>query len=169
MGRTLSLLARLPRLEDDGVTHRRDCECVRCDAGFRPTEREREAARRRIGEKRAREQAARDLERRKERERMNQVMVEVYVDEQVKAANDQLRSLREACARAAADERLAQLWQLRRAGYTLRDAIDEIERRSAGQQNGPQNDLHEQREKKEVGPAGFEPAAYGLKVRSSAS
>ena len=58
MGRTLSLLARLPRLEEDGVTHRRDCECVRCDAGYRPTEHERADARRRIGEQKAREQAA---------------------------------------------------------------------------------------------------------------
>jgi len=68
MGRTLSLLARLPRLETDGVTHRRDCECVRCDAGFRPTERERVEARRRISDKRAREQAARDVARREERD-----------------------------------------------------------------------------------------------------
>ncbi len=37
MGRNLSLLAHLPRFEADGVTHRRDCECVRCDAGYRPT------------------------------------------------------------------------------------------------------------------------------------
>jgi hypothetical protein len=157
MGRTLSLLARLPRLEEDGVTHRRDCECVRCDAGFRPTERERAAARRRVGEQRAREQAARDMARREERERMKQAVVDVFVDGQIKAANDQVRALREARERAAADENLARLWELRRAGFSLRDALDEVER-AAGE--AP---------RKEVGPAGFEPAAYGLKVRSSAS
>jgi len=68
MGHTLSLLARLPRLEDDGLLHRRDCECVRCDAGYRPTEQERMEARRRFGAQKAREQAARTEERRKERE-----------------------------------------------------------------------------------------------------
>jgi hypothetical protein len=131
MGRTLSLLARLPRLEEDGLTHRRDCECVRCDAGFRPTERERQVARQRIGEKRAREQAARDIARRMERERMNQALVEVFVDDQVKAANDQVQSLRAARARSATDERLEQLWELRRAGFSLGEAIAEIERRQA--------------------------------------
>ena len=132
MGRTLSLLARLPRFEDDGVTHRRDCECVRCDAGYRPTEQERTEARRRHGEQKAREQAAREIIRRKERERMKLAVVDVYVDEQVRAANEQVRALREARDRAAADERLAQLWELRRAGLSLRDAIDEVERRASG-------------------------------------
>jgi hypothetical protein len=130
MGRTLSLLARLPRFEDDGVTHRRDCECVRCDAGFRPTEQEREAARRRFGAQKAREQAAQSEVRRKERERMKLAVVDVYVDEQVRAADVQVKALREARERAAADERLAQLWELRRAGWSLRDALEEVERRS---------------------------------------
>jgi hypothetical protein len=132
MGRTLSLLARLPRFEDDGVTHRRDCECVRCDAGYRPTEHERAEARRRHVERKAREQVARDIVRKKERERMKLAVVDVYVDEQVRAANEQVRALREARDRAAADERLAQLWELRRAGLSLRDAIDEVERRASG-------------------------------------
>jgi hypothetical protein len=128
MGRTLSLLARLPRLEEDGVTHRRDCECVRCDAGFRPTERERATARRRIAEKRGREQAARDMARREERERMKQAVVEVFVDAEIKAANDQVQALRDARERSAADEKLARLWELRRAGLSLRDALAAVER-----------------------------------------
>ena len=131
MGRTLSLLARLPRMEDDGLTHRRDCECVRCDAGYRPTEHERTEARRRHGAQKAREQAAREMARRKERERMKLAVLDVFVDEQVRAANDQVRALREARDRAASDERLARLWELRRAGLSLRDAIAEIERREA--------------------------------------
>jgi hypothetical protein len=130
MGRTLSLLARLPHFEDDGVTHRRDCECVRCDAGFRPTEHEREEARRRFEEQKVREQAARAEMRRKERERMKLAVVDVFVDEQVKAANEQVRALREARARAAADPRLAELWALRRSGWSLADALEEVERRS---------------------------------------
>jgi hypothetical protein len=136
MGRTLSLLARLPRFEEDGVTHRRDCECVRCDAGFRPTERERAEARRRISEKKALEQATRDVARRRERERMNQAMVTVFVDEQVKAANDQVQALRAARDRVEHDERLVQLWKLRREGWSLREAIEEVDRRAAGAAGG---------------------------------
>jgi hypothetical protein len=130
MGRTLSLLARLPLLEEDGLLHRRDCECVRCDAGFRPTEKERAEARRRIGVQKAREHAARAEERRKERARMKLAVVDVFVDEQVKAANTQVHTLRVARDRAAADQRLAQLWELRRTGWSLRDALEEVERRS---------------------------------------
>ena len=52
-----------------------------------------------------------------------------------------------------ADGRLALLAQLRRGGMSLKEALAEVER-SAGSAN-------------DVGPAGFEPAAYGLKVRSS--
>jgi hypothetical protein len=129
MGRTLSLLTRLPLLEDDGLTHRRDCECVRCDAGYRPTEHERADARRRFAEQKAREVAARAEVRRKERARMKLAVVDVYVDEQVRAADQQVRALREARDRAAADQRLAQLWELRRAGWSLRDALEEVERR----------------------------------------
>jgi hypothetical protein len=136
MGRTLSLLARLPRLEQDGVTHRRDCECVRCDAGYRPTERERAAAHRRVTDQRAREQAARDIARREERERMNRALVEVFVGDQVKAAIDQVQALREARERTATDQRLVQLWELRRAGYSLPAALEEVERRFATASTG---------------------------------
>ena len=62
---------------------------------------------------------------------MSQAVVDVYVDDQVRAANAQVRALREARERAAADERLAQLWELRRAGLSLRDAIEEVDRRAA--------------------------------------
>jgi hypothetical protein len=60
---------------------------------------------------------------------MKLAIVDVYVDEQVKAANTQVRALREARDRAAADGRLAQLWDLRRAGWSLGDALEEVERR----------------------------------------
>jgi hypothetical protein len=136
MGRTLSLLARLPRLEEDGVTHRRDCECVRCDAGYRPTERERAEARRRIGEKKAREQAARDVARRRDRERMNQAMVTVFVDDQVKAANDQVQAMRDARERVDHDDQLVELWKLRREGWSLRDALEEVDRRRTASGGG---------------------------------
>jgi hypothetical protein len=62
---------------------------------------------------------------------MNQAIVTVFVDEQVKAANDQVHELRAARQRVERDERLAELWKLRREGWSLPDALEEIERRSA--------------------------------------
>ena len=133
MARNLSLLTRLPRLEQDGVTHRRDCECARCDAGFGPSEQERAEARRRFEAQRAREREARALSRAEERARMKQAQVDDFVDGQVKAADDQVRALREARERASRDDKLAALWELRRAGLSLRDALDEVEKRWAQQ------------------------------------
>ncbi len=49
-----------------------------------------------------------------------------------------------------------ELSRLRSTGMSLRDALDEIDRRFSDGFRA-------------VGPAGFEPAAYGLKVRSSTS
>jgi hypothetical protein len=62
---------------------------------------------------------------------MNQAMVTVFVDDQVKAANDQVQALRSARDRVEHDERLAVLWKLRREGWSLPDALEEVERRSA--------------------------------------
>jgi hypothetical protein len=59
---------------------------------------------------------------------MNHAIVDVFVDEQVRAANRQVNALREAQRRVDADERLAQLWKLRRAGWTLEEALEEVER-----------------------------------------
>jgi hypothetical protein len=145
MGRTLSLLAHLPRVEADGVTHQRDCECVRCDAGFRPTESARSVASRRWDERRVREAAARALARRQERGRVRAAAIEIMLDAQVAAANEGVRALRAARARTDADGRLALLQALRRTGMPLAAALLEVERRSS--------------EPASVGPAGFEPAA----------
>jgi hypothetical protein len=66
-----------------------------------------------------------------------------------------VRALRAARALTDADGRLALLQTLRRTGMPLAAALLEVERRSS--------------EPALVGPAGFEPAANGLKVRSSTS
>ncbi|HET6284217.1 MAG TPA: hypothetical protein VFH73_24890 [Polyangia bacterium] len=129
MGRNLSLLSRLPRLEEDGETHRRDCSCARCDAGYGPSEAARREALRRWGEVKARKAAARVMARRKEEERLKQAETEQVLDEQVRAADERLRALRQLDERLRQDERLAELWRLRREGWTLRDAMDEIDRR----------------------------------------
>ncbi len=132
MGRTLSLLAHLPRLESDGVTHRRDCECVRCDAGFRPSEHERAAAQRRWEDQKAREAAARALARRQERARVRAAATGLLVDAEVKAADARVQQLRQAKARVDADRRLAMFQALRQKGLSIPAALDEVERRLAG-------------------------------------
>jgi hypothetical protein len=144
----LPLLAHLPRLEADGVTHRRDCECVRCDAGFTPTEHDRTRARERWQLARAQQAAAKALDRRQEKVRAKRFALVLELEADAQATDERIGELREARTRADSDDRLAMLQQLRRSGVPLAEALDRVDR---------------------VGPAGFEPAAYGLKVRSSTS
>lgn len=146
--KTLPLLAHLPRFEADGVTHQRDCECVRCDAGFRPTEHDRTVARRRWQLAKMQQAAERALDRRRERAGAKQFALVMELDAESKATDEQIGALRAARSRADADDRLALLTRLRRSGMPLAQALELVDR---------------------VGPAGFEPAAYGLKVRSSTS
>jgi hypothetical protein len=138
MGRNLSLLARLPRFEEDGVTHRRDCECARCDAGYGPTETERGEARRRWEAKRAQAAAARALERKKERDRMKRAEMDLFVDHQVRAADDRVRELHDLDVRLGRDQRLDELWRLRRSGVSLREALSEVDRRFPSHGDGAQ-------------------------------
>jgi hypothetical protein len=129
MGRNLSLLARLPSFEEDGVTHGRDCACARCDAGYGPSEQERAEARRRWDEKVARAAATRALLRKKAGERLKRAETDIFLDGQVEAANDHLRELHRLDARIRRDQRLDELWRLRRGGLSLRAAMDEVDRR----------------------------------------
>ena len=144
----LPLLAHLPRLETDGVTHRRDCECVRCDAGFTPTEHDRTMARERWQLAKAQQAAAKALDRRREKVRAKRFSLVLELEAEAKATNERIGALREARTRADSDDRLAMLQQPA--------AVGRAARRGAGAG-------------RRVGPAGFEPAAYGLKVRSSTS
>jgi hypothetical protein len=136
MGRNLSLLAHLPRLEADGVTHRRDCECVRCDAGYRPTEQERTVARRRWDERQTREAAARALARRQERARVRAEATGLEIGAEVAAVDERVQALREARERVAGDPRLALLQSLRRTGMPLAAALLEVERRDRQRDRG---------------------------------
>jgi hypothetical protein len=144
----LPLLAHLPRLEADGVTHRRDCECVRCDAGFRPTEHDRAAARQRWQVTKAQEAATRALDRRRERIRAKRFAVVQELDAERKVTDERIAALRAAHARADHDARLAMLQRLREQGVPLAEALKLVDR---------------------VGPAGVEPATRGLKVPCSTS
>ena len=129
MGRALSLLARLPSFEEDGVTHRRDCACARCDAGFAPSEQERAEANRRWTEKQAQAAAERAAARKKEGERLKRAEMDLFVSDQVKAADEHLRRLRALEQRVRNDERLEELWRLRKRGLSLLESLAEIDRK----------------------------------------
>jgi hypothetical protein len=145
---TLPLLAHLPRLEADGVTHRRDCECVRCDAGFRPTEHDRTAAHDRWQLAKAQQAAARALDRRREKVRAKKFALVMELEAEARATDQHITALRAARTRTDSDARLAMLQRLRSEGVPLAEALERIDR---------------------VGPAGIEPATRGLKVPCSTS
>jgi hypothetical protein len=148
---TLPLLAHLPRLEADGRTHRRDCECVRCDAGFRPTEHDRATARDRWQLAKAQQAAARALDRRREKVRAKKFALVMELDADARATDQHITALRAARTRADSDERLALLQRLRSEGVPLGEALARVEQVDR------------------VGPAGIEPATRGLKVPCSTS
>ena len=117
MGRNLSLLALLPRPDDPALT-----------------EDERQEARQRRDEMKARAAAGRALLRKKESERLKKQEVLAVIDEQVRAADQHLRALRELDEQLRQDQRLNELWRLRREGWSLGDAMAEIDRRFPGPQ-----------------------------------
>ena len=144
----LPLLAHLPQLEADGVTHRRDCECVRCDAGFRPTEHDRTVARERWQLAKTQQAAARALDRRREKVRAKKFALVMELDAEAKVTDARINDLRAARTRVDSDDRLALLQRLRSEGVPLAEALERVDR---------------------VGPAGIEPATRGLKVPCSTS
>jgi len=127
--RAANARAGVERLEADGLTHRRDCECARCEAGFTPTERERTAAQRRAAAKQGRLAAVRAAERKKERARLAQLDLAAYFRKGNAAADAEVQRLRDARAKVLADRRLEELLRLRREGMPLGLALAEIERR----------------------------------------
>src|SRR6266700_2368190 len=136
MGRSLSLLSRLPAFEEDGVTHRRDCDCARCDAGFGPSESERAAASRRWDEKKARAAAERAAARKVEVERIRRAEVDLFLKDQIRLTDQQLRSLRDLGSRVQKDPRLDELSRLRSQGLSRRDALAAIDQRFARPSDG---------------------------------
>src|SRR5580698_10309591 len=104
----------MERLEADGQTHRRDCECPRCEAGFTPTDHDRELAARRAAEKQGRAAAARAWERKKERTRLAQLDLQAYFRMGNATADAEVSRLRDMRSKAIADRRLDELLRLRR-------------------------------------------------------
>ncbi|HEX3696800.1 MAG TPA: hypothetical protein VH374_15580 [Polyangia bacterium] len=112
MGRNLSLLALLPLIDDGELTAE-----------------ERREARQRADEGRARAAAERALLRKKEGERLKRQEVVEVIDEQVRVSDERLRALRALDEQLRQDQRLNELWRLRREGWSLLEAMAEIDRR----------------------------------------
>ena len=120
-------MAHLPQLEADGVTHRRDCECVRCDAGFRPTEQDRAIARERWHLAKAQQAATNALDRRREKVRAKKFALVLELEAESKATDDRIAALRSARTRVDGDERLALLQRLRQSGMSLAEALEIVD------------------------------------------
>jgi len=127
--RTLPSNLKLPRLEADGQTHRRECECPRCDAGFGPSEGQREAAARRSREQRERRAAEAALERKRARDRIKALRLAVALEQDERRTAARLREEAELAARVRSDAKLVALLAIRRAGLPPADAVEETERR----------------------------------------
>ena len=112
MGRNLSLLALLPRLDEQTLT-----------------DDERREAQQRRDEARVRAAAERAALRKKEGDRLRRAEVIHVIDEQLKVADERLRALRALDEQLRQDQRLNELWRLRREGRSLGEAMEEIDRR----------------------------------------
>ena len=129
MAKTRSIHGKRERLEADGETHRRDCECPRCDAGFTPTEHDRQVAERRAAGKQGRRAAARALERKKELTRLKQLELAAYFAQGNAAADAEVQRLRALRDRALHDRRMDEFLLLRKSGMALEMALAEVDHR----------------------------------------
>jgi hypothetical protein len=127
--RAPSLTLSLPRLEADGDTHRRDCECPRCDAGWRPSEGQRDAAARRWREQQERQAAEAALRRKQARDRVKALRLALALEEEERRTAARLREEAALAARLRKDARLSTLLAIRQAGLPPADAVQETERR----------------------------------------
>jgi hypothetical protein len=130
--RRVLLQPTLPLVEVDGQTHRRDCDCPRCDAGFRPSEGERELAARRWQERQEREAAEAALEKKRARDRLKALRTTIRLEEEARQTTAHVQALVETRERLKRDPRLEALLASRRAGRPVEEAIEEAERRRTG-------------------------------------
>ena len=126
--RRVTLQPTLPLVEVDGQTHRRDCDCPRCDAGFRPSDGERELATRRWQERQEREAAEAALEKKRARDRLRALRTSIRLEEEARQTTAHVRALAETRERLKKDPRLEALLASRRAGRPIAEAIEEAER-----------------------------------------
>jgi hypothetical protein len=119
----------LPRLEADGRTHRRDCECPRCEAGFGPSEGQRGLAARRWQEQQDRQAAEAALARKRARDRIKALRLVLALEEEDRRTAARLKEEAKLLARLKEDARLNTLLAVRQEGLPPDDAVRETERR----------------------------------------
>jgi hypothetical protein len=129
MPRPRPIQPKLPRLEPDGRTHARGCECPRCEAGYVPSEADRAAAERRAEEERIRVAAEKALARKRERQAARALALRLELEAERRRTDAFLARQAELRPRLDRDERLDTLLRLRRAGKPVSTAIAEVERR----------------------------------------
>ena len=128
MAKTRSIHPKQEKLELDGETHRRDCECARCEAGYTPTEHDRAVAGQRVAAKQGQRAAERAWARKKEKERLQQLELAAYIQQTNAAADAEVQRLRELRSRAVGDRRMDAFLSLRRQGLTTEAALAEVDR-----------------------------------------
>ena len=128
MQKTRSIHPKLERLEADGETHRRDCECARCDAGFTPTEHDRTLAGVRVAGKQGRRAAERAWERKKEKGRLRQLDLVAYFQQTNALADAEVQRWRTLRAKAMGDRRMDAFLRLRQSGVSVERALTEVDR-----------------------------------------
>src|SRR5262245_3575984 len=124
----------LPLLEPDGQTHRRDCDCPRCDAGFRPSEQARDQAARRWETQQARPAAAAALEKKRARNQAKLTAAALQREAVERETAAHLRELADLRRRLENARRLRTLLDSRKAGRPVAEALaaaDSLNRRSA--------------------------------------
>ncbi|MBC8131835.1 MAG: hypothetical protein H7X95_02550 [Deltaproteobacteria bacterium] len=141
MPKVRSIHPKEERLEGDGETHRRDCECARCEAGFTPTEHDREVAGRRVAVKQGRRAAERACARKEEKSRLRQLDLAAYFQQTNAVADAEVQRLRDLRAKAVGDRRMDEFLALRKTGLSVEKALAEVERRfPPGGPSGAEND-----------------------------
>lgn len=130
----------LPRMEADGVTHVRDCLCSRCEAGYGPSEQQRQDAARiwraHVNDERARVAAQRLVLRHERRLVARELALQSKLDRQERRVDETLERERAMRERMLADDRLARLLEARRAGASAAGALAQAEDEAAHESPG---------------------------------
>ncbi len=121
--RALPAQTQFPRHEADGITHVRDCECARCEEGFRPSESQRQHAAAQWSELRAREKAQAALLAKHERKRVKALRLELELQQEWKRTRAYLDEQAALLCRLAQDRRLDAMLAARKAGKPVGEAL----------------------------------------------
>jgi hypothetical protein len=118
-----------PKLEVDGQTHARECECARCEAGFRPSESQRREAEERMREHAQRHRAEVMLERAQERRAAKRLKVVLELEKTARQTDLWLSKQADEFSRLDEDRMLAELLKLRAEGVPANEAVERVEMR----------------------------------------